>query len=35
MLQLLQHAVLGKRDVKIRYTVDGTGDKWFHLVRMR
>ena len=35
MLQLLQHAVVDKRDVKIlRDTVYDTGDKWFHLVRM-
>jgi hypothetical protein len=34
MLQLLQHAVVDKRDVKVRYTVDDAGAKWFHLVRM-
>jgi hypothetical protein len=34
MLQLLQHAVVDKRDVIVRYTVDDTGAKWFHLVRM-
>jgi hypothetical protein len=34
MLQLLQHAVVDKRDVIVRYTVDANGVMWFFLVRM-
>ena len=34
MLQLLQHAVVDKREVEVRYTVDTQGLKWFHFVRM-
>jgi hypothetical protein len=34
MLQLLRDALIGKRDVDVRYTVDDGGAKWFHEVRM-
>jgi len=34
MLQLLRDALIEKRDVNVRYTVDDGGAMWFHLVRV-
>ena len=34
MLQLLRDALLEKRDVDVRYTVDDGGALWFHEVRV-
>jgi len=34
MLQLLRDALIEKRDISVRYTVDDGGALWFHQVRV-